>query len=130
MFVKSCNCNSSIATRVGFAVGSLVVRRPADRPLTLRVAFVDHLLSQLDFGMDYENRHDGEETGGMDPWLSVDGLCRREVLWRSCGECGSNGMALDLMLYHWLGIGPPHLFCACSPAHYPVNPSHRRQGYE
>lgn len=47
MFFKSCNCNSSIATRVGFAVG-----RNSYLPRVMQIAelhaTLDHILLELD----------------------------------------------------------------------------------
>ena len=53
MFFKSCNCNSSIATRVGFAVRNLFfeARRGADRYC------LDHLLFELNVRMAHEDTY-------------------------------------------------------------------------
>lgn len=47
MFCKSCNCNSSIATRVGFAVSDSTVRNKY-RVLTLQLEHIVHIPIQLD----------------------------------------------------------------------------------
>jgi hypothetical protein len=51
MFFKSCNCNSSIATRVGFAV------RVFDTfaHLLVLICLQDHLSAQLHVGMAHED---------------------------------------------------------------------------
>lgn len=49
MFFKSCNCNSSIATRVGFAVRGAHYLSNSCAHFRL-----DYILSQFNIGLDHE----------------------------------------------------------------------------
>lgn len=54
MFFKSCNCNSSIATRIGFAVSSYAVMHH----LTFaKLDTLDYLLPEFYSGLVDEERH-------------------------------------------------------------------------
>ena len=49
MFCKSCNCNSSIATRIGFAVRAADIPKVALPKLTMRCwVYTDDISAQLD----------------------------------------------------------------------------------
>lgn len=62
MLFKSCNCNSSIATRVGFAVCISVI--PAT---SFSNENIDHILSEFYIGMDHENRHGHKAYSEVEP---------------------------------------------------------------
>jgi hypothetical protein len=70
MFVKSCNCNSSIATRVGFAVGSYV-----NSSRVLCLFFLDHILPKLDVSMAHEVTSCDTANREVELRLHQDGLC-------------------------------------------------------
>jgi hypothetical protein len=68
MFFKSCNCNSSIATRVGFAVCAF------DTPASFIDSLPDNFLPQLHSSMDYEDRPRHQTHREMESQLHQDGL--------------------------------------------------------
>ena len=56
MFCKSCNCNSSIATRIGFAVCRIDVSKIELPELTTRcLVYVDDIPDQFNVGVAYED---------------------------------------------------------------------------
>ena len=74
MFCKSCNCNSSIATRVGFAVS------PAYAHTVVPDTYASHpvdLLSELHVGMAHEVAAHLRATGEDESWVSEDAVRRR-----------------------------------------------------
>ena len=70
MFCKSCNCNSSIATRIGFAASCCnsppcIRSNPCD---------LDYIHTQLPFGMAHENTVRHTQDRGMELRLHQDGV--------------------------------------------------------
>lgn len=84
MFFKSCNCNSSIATRVGFAVRLKLLSQCSFGGSL--ICLTDNLLFELDARMVDEDpaRHQADRE--MESRLLGDGLCWRQMLRRACGE--------------------------------------------
>lgn len=54
MFCKSCNCNSSIATRIGFAVWDFPKIEPPELT-TPRLVYADDIPDQFDVGVAHED---------------------------------------------------------------------------
>lgn len=76
MFCKSCNCNSSIATRIGFAASSR-----NSLSLAQSLSFVlDHIHTQLAFGMAHENAVRHTQNRRVELRLHQDGVRGRQVL--------------------------------------------------
>ena len=76
MFCKSCNCNSSIATRIGFAASPRNIS-PCTQSNNLGL---DRIHTQFPFGMAHEDTVRHTQNRGMELRLHQDGLRRRQVL--------------------------------------------------
>lgn len=81
MFCKSCNCNSSIATRIGFAA-----RIRNSPPHAQSNSFdLDHIHTQLPSGMAHGNTVRHTQDRRVELRLHQDGMRRRQMLWCTCG---------------------------------------------
>lgn len=76
MFCKSCNCNSSIATRIGFAASY----RNTSLRAQLHTFDSDHIHTQFAFGMAHENTVRHTQNRRVELRLYQDGVRGRQVL--------------------------------------------------